>query len=217
MRIPFGTAALAVALAFAPAAFAADAPAAIVVKPFSWTGHYVGINGGYGWGTAHYESLAVPESYDVNGWLAGVTVGGQKQFPNWVLGVEADFDWANIGGSGSCPPQGVSCSTEIDWLATIRGRLGKAHGRTLYYGHLGVAFAAVDIDVSGFPGTERWRAGGVGGLGVEHAFRDNLSFKFEWMYTFIGRFRCDAPTCGGDRVYGDVQVNILRAGLNWRL
>jgi outer membrane immunogenic protein len=213
MRIRFGTAAFALVLALAPAAFAADAPV-VVVRPFTWTGHYVGINGGYGWGTAHYDTAGASESYRVDGWLAGVTVGGQQQFPNWVLGIEGDFDWANISGSGTCPVA-TPCSTDVNWLATIRGRLGKAHGRTLYYGHLGIAFAGVDVQTAA-GNNDRWRAGGVAGLGVEHAFRDNLSVKLEWMYAFIGRFRCDAG-CGSVPVNGDIQLNIIRAGLNWRL
>jgi outer membrane immunogenic protein len=223
MRIPFGTAAFAVALALAPAAFAADVAApAVVVKPFTWTGHYVGINGGFGWGTTEvaYPGSGTGVTIQTSGGLFGVTVGGNKQGPNWVIGIEGDFDWANIGGTAFCPNPAFDCNSDIDWLATLRGRLGKAHGRTLYYAHAGIAFAPVAVTFAGpgvFRGTDRWRAGFAGGLGVEHAFRDNLSAKIEWLYVGLEHFVCRSPACGGVDAHIDPRANIVRLGLNWRL
>jgi outer membrane immunogenic protein len=110
----------------------------------------------------------------------------------------------------------------VDWLATLRGRLGRAHDRTLYYAHLGLAFAPVHIAIDfppGFAGTDRWRAGGAAGVGVEHAFSNNLTFKVEWLYIGMELFRCPVGLCDVAATAPDgtdvrVSANILRLGIN---
>ena len=53
------------------------APAPAYVAPlFTWSGFYVGINGGYGWGDADVSnSLGSFTTDNQNGWLVGLTVG----------------------------------------------------------------------------------------------------------------------------------------------
>ena len=96
----------AVVLASAMAANAADlqrAPPVMPTKapPFvaplpDWTGFYIGVNGGGGWGRS---SSDLSGHIDTSGGVAGGTAGYNAQFGNWVLGVEGDLDWSNIGGS----------------------------------------------------------------------------------------------------------------------
>src|SRR5215213_4575710 len=94
---------LGLAVLVAPA-FAADIvrPAPIIVAPkapvFSWTGCYVGVNGGYGWGNKKFSSdTGILGDQTVNlhikGWLAGGQVGCDKQFASGhVFGVEGMWD-----------------------------------------------------------------------------------------------------------------------------
>ena len=69
------------AAAMATPSLAADLPrpaykAPVFVAPFSWSGFYVGINGGYGWGTARLEQRrCVSHSVKPNGGLVGGTLG----------------------------------------------------------------------------------------------------------------------------------------------
>ena len=52
----------------------------------SWTGFYVGIQGGYGWGdTKHHDGGASTGTFDISGGLAGVTWGTNWQRGNVVL------------------------------------------------------------------------------------------------------------------------------------
>ena len=96
------------------------------------------------------------------GFVAGGTVGLNYQFPtsNFVLGFEGDFDWSNIRGSLSEGytegdyGEGYSESTELDWLATARARIGYAvttpFGNLLPYVTGGAAFGSVkDFITSG--------------------------------------------------------------------
>ena len=89
---------------------------AIVTPVFNWTGFYIGINGGYGWGTS------VELGTRSNGGLIGATLGHGGRWAPVVLGLEGDIAWAHprqlhqCGLSVGCGPQQLA--------ATVRGRLG---------------------------------------------------------------------------------------------
>ena len=108
----------ALALATAAPAFAADLPPAAAPPPrapvaympappaFSWTGFYVGLNAGYAFGQSSWNSpIGSTGTFDVNGALAGVTLGGNYQIGQFVVGAEGDIDWQNVRGAmvgGNC-------------------------------------------------------------------------------------------------------------------
>src|SRR5215471_13790673 len=81
-------------LALAGIAAAADMPAKApppAAPPVfnKWTGLYVGINGGYGWGHSQQSTItntATSGGYSQNGGLVGGTIGFNWQVTNWVLG-----------------------------------------------------------------------------------------------------------------------------------
>jgi len=130
---------------------------------FNWTGFYIGGNFGGGW--AHQDAtLSGTEAggftfsgtgtSNASGILGGGQVGFNWQFdPHWVLGVEADGDWANILGSHSgCSTfttpavfAGIvaGCSSfnqTLNDFGTVRGRLGYAWNNILLYGTGGWAW-----------------------------------------------------------------------------
>jgi outer membrane immunogenic protein len=69
---------------------------------FTWTGFYVGINGGGGWGSSQWDAV---NSFDLSGGLIGATVGYNWQFGQVVVGAEGDIDWSGIKGTTTvlCP------------------------------------------------------------------------------------------------------------------
>ena len=72
------------ALAMASPSSAADlprkAPAYYVAPFFSWSGFYVGINGGYGWGNSSWTNIGgTTGDFRVKGALAGATLGFNLQ------------------------------------------------------------------------------------------------------------------------------------------
>src|SRR5512135_2088441 len=90
---------------------------------YNWTGLYVGINGGGAFGNSDLSNALGSTSYDVNGGMAGGTIGYNWQAGRLVYGLEADGDWSGLKGSTTnavC----VSCETSNPWLATARGRIG---------------------------------------------------------------------------------------------
>ena len=96
------------------------APSYVAPSYATWSGFYVGLNAGYGFGTSKWDVPAISLSPD--GFNAGGTLGYNFQTGVWVWGVEGDFDWSNIKKSGAC---GVNtCETNNTWLSTVRARLG---------------------------------------------------------------------------------------------
>jgi outer membrane immunogenic protein len=215
------------------AAQAADLPARTTYSPppaavpvYNWTGIYLGINGGYGWGRQDPLSLITSQydkvNTDIGGGMAGGTFGAQIQAGHVVLGVEGDYDWANIKGTttvvptilGAPAPFTANLATEIKSVSTVRVRVGYAAQNWLMYGTGGVAVVRGETTASlagitcGTVGNLRCsgdttRVGIAAGGGIEYGFTQNWSAKLE--YLWIG--------AASDR---DAHINTVRGGINYR-
>jgi outer membrane immunogenic protein len=200
-------------------ALAADLPQRPAASPllaptpvYNWTGIYVGLNGGYGWG--HQDPLNLitnrfdKSSVSFNGGVFGGTAGAQIQSGHVVIGFEADIDWAGMKGSatfvptiggaplpcggGGCPA--VNATTNIDWEATARARIGYAEQNWLFYATGGLAMLGTKsnftppagVACSTFftvncSGSSKQVGAALGG-GVEYGFTPNFSAKLEYLY-----------------------------------
>lgn len=204
----------------AGAASAADLPpststtyAAPAYAPaFTWTGVYFGVNGGGGWGGTSNGSFG-----NLSGWTFGGTAGGNYQFNQFVVGVEGDWDWANVGHTQTFPL--TSNKMTINETLTLRARAGFAMDRALFFvtgGYGGVnANASFSTPLAGWGGSQtQWISGGAIGAGVEYAFTNHITVKGEYLYlplastTFFnsGLYSTRAP----------VDLSLLRAGLNYK-
>jgi outer membrane immunogenic protein len=159
-------------------------------QPFSWSGLYMGVQLGYAGGNTEAKSGpsgGFNQAYDYKseGWLGGAHVGYNVQRGNLVYGVEADLEKSSQRGNG-VGSLGFPHSTDIDWQGSLRGRLGLAFDRTLFYGTAGWAFGDVKVD-KGFTNYSDVRNGWTAGVGVEHMLTQNLSARIEYRYTDFGR------------------------------
>jgi len=224
MRAAFAGGMLAVALVAAVPAVAADmplkAPQAPVAAP-TWTGTYIGINGGWASGTSNHSFQSGPSTgdFDISGGVAGVTYGGNWQAGHVVLGFESDFDWAHINGTvnnGICVGGGgTTCFTNTKWLSTERMRAGWDFNGWLLYGTAGAAFARVRAGQDGCPVTfcgERTRTGWTAGVGVETMFWQNWSAKLEYLHYDLGNDFMYTP---GPSVRVLDRGDMIRAGINY--
>ena len=79
------------------------------------------------------------------------------------------------------------CATASNWIATLRGRVGFAADRALFYVTAGGAFTDIKPSTGALTfggGTEPgWTAGG----GVEYAITDNWTAKIEYLYASFQR------------------------------
>jgi outer membrane immunogenic protein len=199
------------AIGFALAlSLASTVPANAYGPPFSWTGLYVGVNGGYSWGRASADASVsgtvngVPfeesgsRSADINGWLGGGQIGYNLQSNGWVFGVEADFQWTGqSGGISECfDPVCVKATLDLDWFGTVRGRVGyRVFPDTLLYftgglayGHLSANASASGIPVIGSASVSdsETRTGWVIGGGLEWALDRSWRVKAEYLYMDLG-------------------------------
>jgi outer membrane immunogenic protein len=161
--------AAACAIGLASSTMAADmaikAPPSAPDAVFSWTGFYVGINGGGGF--TRDESVILSETFngapfisgtwpgsgvfgkrDVSGGFGGGQIGYNWQAGSWVFGIEADAQGSGIRGSTGATLPYISVGNTItttraeklDWFGTVRGRIGTTWDRWLVYGTGGLAY-----------------------------------------------------------------------------
>jgi outer membrane immunogenic protein len=211
-------------LAATAAAMAADLPyrnqmpvkAPAYGPAFSWTGFYIGVNGGGAFGNSSYNFAGLTSTgFDTSGGLVGGTIGFNYQMGPVVWGVEGDGDWSGVSGSAVCLGGLFTCQTKNDWLATARGRLGYAFDRVLPYVTGGAAFGDIKAGVPALT-VDTTNTGWTVGGGVEYAFLSNWSAKIEYLYIDLGNVGC-GPACNGivpTKV--DFTTNVVRAGLNYR-
>jgi outer membrane immunogenic protein len=194
------------------AAIAADMP--LKAPPpvvWSWTGCYVGIEGGGAWGRSRHDFISpglgplnqITPWFDVSGGVAGGEYGCNQQFGgNWVFGVEGDFSWSGKkGSSNETGLAGVAAGTTAwndetreRWISTTRARVGYTWDRTWVYVTGGLASANVEARVNVPAGAPLGLAaattffdrhtlyGWTVGAGVEYAFWNNWSIKAEYLY-----------------------------------
>jgi outer membrane immunogenic protein len=216
------------AFGFVGSANASDLP--VKARPYrapvgapasSWTGLYVGINGGYAWGRSSWTNTATnitTGDFDLTGGMVGGTIGINYQIGSWVLGMESDLDASWLKGSTTNLCLG-GCATENKWFGTARGRLGYAWDSWMVYGTGGAAFADRKMTPSA-PDTftDRSSVGWTAGAGVEYAFAGPWSAKLEYLYADLGKVSCASATCvfGGGIDVTTMRTSIIRAGLNYR-
>jgi outer membrane immunogenic protein len=185
----------------APAPVYSKAP--IMAPAFTWTGFYVGGNLGGAWANRNVTDSLFGLNFS-NGtnnavFIGGGQIGGNYQFSNFVVGVEGTFDWASnnnntttgivVPGLGGNTIQVTSNNT---WLSTLAGRFGVAYDRVLFYGKGGGAWVGnssftvtnVTTGASITGSNSNTTTGWLAGAGLEWAFANNWTVKFE--YDFIG-------------------------------
>ena len=210
-------------LALAGAAAAADLPPgpgpyykapAYLPPVYNWSGFYLGVNGGGGFGSSNWDSAG---GFNMTGGLVGGTLGYNYQMGAAVFGVEGDIDWSDISGKttgGGCV---AGCTTSDSWLSTVRGRIGYAADRFMPYVTGGGAFGNINASTPGLPGAGTTNAGWTVGAGLEFAVAPRWTVKAEYLYVDLGKFNCGASCAAGaatDNV--SFTTNIIRAGVNYR-
>ena len=183
-----------------------------------------GGNIGYGWGVD-----SDPETTVVDGGLGGLSQfvagggiqtpnlrpkgvigGGQIGYnwqaaPNWVFGIEADFQASAMKDSATVTvdlpdlaQSNQSNSMRIDWFGTVRGKLGYAANNWLFYATGGLAYGRIEASGSnvfpttlpliGFAGsTEETKAGWAAGAGIDWGIAPNWIVGVQYLYIDLGR------------------------------
>jgi outer membrane immunogenic protein len=199
-------------------AVAADLPARtytkapVAVAPiYNWAGFYIGLNAGGAsshncWDLNNVAGVAVVPSvtegcHDATGGLVGGQIGYRWQASNWVFGVEAQGDWADLTGSNASPVTfGLATdNTKIDAIGLFTGQVGYAWNSALFYVKGGAAVTH-DKYTGTFTGigtvldqASETRWGGAVGTGIEFGFAPNWSVAVEYDHLFMGKSNLSFP------------------------
>jgi outer membrane immunogenic protein len=188
-------------------------------QPFSWTGFYGGLNAGMEFFSANgtrscsapsglFGALCTPATglqAQSTGFAGGAQAGYLYQIDRVVMGVEVDFSGLSAQTAtttystapGLLPvPTIQTIKQQVDWLATLRGRLGYDFGRTLVYGTAGLALGGTRIEGNftfpslfgeSFPASgQATMPGFVVGGGIEYAVFDHWTVRAEGLYFDLG-------------------------------
>ncbi|MGD0635798.1 MAG: outer membrane protein [Beijerinckiaceae bacterium] len=179
--------------ALAGTAFAADLPSRhappVYVPPpipvFTWTGVYVGGQVGYEFGKDSNDLN--PSSTSTSGVIGGAHIGYNYQLPNnFVVGLEGDVEGTSARGTTTYAfgpgyyKEGIQGS--------VRGRVGYAVDRALFYATGGAAFGGINNNYYGVgeDSPSHTRIGYTVGGGIEYAIDHNWSVRAEYRYTDFG-------------------------------
>jgi len=176
------------------AANAADtfrtAPAA-----FDWTGFYAGIHGGWLNGDVNvHEEEVNGGGGAIDGTIWGFLAGTNFYYPPaapWLLGLEGDFGWADVHGTGKL---GGGCDSapdytyDLHWDAHLRLKASYPMGGVTPFLAAGLALA----DLSITEGCEILEVGGLFtggtiGAGVDFPATRDVMLRGEVLYDFYGR------------------------------
>jgi len=230
---------MAVASSMAAPALAADMavkapPPAPLPIIYNWSGFYIGANGG--WGESHncwdFVFLAGPAfsdgCRDRSGGLIGGQIGYRWQANQFVFGLEAQGDWADLSNTRvSLLNPTLSTRVSTDGIGLFTGQIGWAWNAALFYLKGGAAVTDNSFTILntatgvGLVTTGATRWGGTLGIGFEYGFAPNWSFGAEynrlWMGTANNSFTTPDPRLAGilnNRITQDVDMLTLR--INYR-
>ena len=182
----------AIIMAAAPASAAdmavkAPPPAPLPVI-YDWSGFYIGGNGGWGqsrncWDFLDAAGVAFASGCrERSGGLIGGQIGYRWQAGQWVFGLEAQGDWADLSNQRvSLINPAFSTRSTTDGIGLFTGQIGYAWNAALLYLKGGAAVtsnrASILTTLSGIElasaSSTRW--GGVVGVGFEYGFTPNWS------------------------------------------
>ncbi len=192
-----------------------------------WSGAYVGVAIGFGEGSTDYfldQAGHGADSNEASGLAGSLSLGYNWQMPSGlVLGVESDLGF--IDAAEEHPwKDGHSFQSDYGTWATLRGRLGYAHGRFLFFGTAGLAFLGTDEVVLGANGGQNAgqtshnddsHVGWVVGAGVEYAYSDRISFKLDYLHMEFDEYNGNTSA---DLDYSfENELDIIRIGVNYKL
>jgi outer membrane immunogenic protein len=240
-----------------------SAPARVQPRASTWSGGYIGVSGGLGWrgkpirlsGTNGIDEFikpaGIPDSIagEATGPIAGGQAGYWHQSGAVGFGLEADFSAARIEKTEDHTGiVGVERYTRgeksLDWLGSLRGRIGFAVGsNAVIYGTGGAAIGransavmlttttknnmagciAANIGVCIEDSQEETLTGWIAGGGVEFRTGSRASLRVEYLFYDLG----EISTEGADNRFpagqfptlmgvDPVKGSVVRAGINFR-
>jgi len=210
------------------------APPPVVAPIYDWTGFYIGANGGWGQSRNCVDFIVTGFDFadgcrERSGGVAGGQLGYRWQANQFVFGLEAQGDWADLSSSRvSLLFPAFSTNAKTDGIGLFTGQIGYAGwSGALVYLKGGAAVTSNRFSIlSTLTGAElaaasstRW--GGTVGVGFEYGFAPNWSAGIEYDHLFMGNsnnsFSVTNPIVTGalNRISQDVDMVTVRVNYHW--
>jgi outer membrane immunogenic protein len=193
----------------------------MAVAAYNWSGLYAGVHIGYTSIRGEFSRVTGTSSANGDGLLLGGQIGWNWQVAGspWVYGIEADISGVGASDPDSTAVNKVVASTNA--IGTVRGRVGYAVDRALWYVTGGFAWADNEVKLSGpaFGGSlseSKMHTGWTVGGGLEWAFADAWTAKIEYLYMNFGSENYFPGTFGAPGLGIDMDMHTVKAGLNYR-
>lgn len=229
-RIHLTTVCLGLAALGSPA-LAADLPVytkapALVSASYDWSGFYVGVFGGGGYGNHNLDNASGPAgnanftvNYSSQGAVAGGEIGYNIQSGNFLVGIEGDYSWSDIRGDDEFA-LGANDATRLRGVGTIRARTGFTIDRWLMFFTGGWAYGDLQhINTDPVFGIDRFsanRSGVTAGGGIAYAVTDNLIGKLEYRYYDFGSYSRDGLVNNQLPYSVDSTYSVVTVGLDFK-
>jgi outer membrane immunogenic protein len=229
-----------------------------VAAPYNWTGFYFGgdLGGARSSNTGTFNpipsvvelgALSAAGNNGGSSFLGGFHVGYNYQIaPTWVVGIEGDSSWTKAKGSfsqawinpsmGPLPGTNITLSSQLDWMASARGRLGYlVMPNVMAYATGGAAWSKIQYDGStscsqflctGYSANATpsgIELGYVLGGGLEWMISDNWLVRTEYLsYHFSGGPNVIAQAGAAfarfpsNFLWDATHVNVVRGGVSYK-
>src|SRR5262245_28128605 len=212
------------AAAVSGSAMAADVPVNYgrhaAPPPYNWSGLYLGANVEGAWSnrTLNVAGTAWDDPFS-SAFIGGFQLGYNLQAGHFLVGVEADFDWASFDAPRFpvvSPLGPVQFSERQKWISTVAARFGIAVDRWLTYGKIGGGWAQNSATFTFPSGLPIWtgsntNGGWLFGGGIEYGFKPNWTVKLEYDYLKLGNWTTSIVPAEWSR---DVQM--IKLGINYK-
>lgn len=190
----------------------ASQPIAVGVN---WTGFYVGAHIGGAWTDSGNDNSYYGNHGSDSSFIGGGQLGFNYQVGQWVLGIEGDISWADLGSNHNYYAP-YYYGTSIDWFGTLTGKLGYAWDNWLLYVKGGGAWADGNNNHywTGYYNNNDTQSGWTVGVGIEWAWTPNWSVKLEYDYLSFD----DGHKYYNAGYYYDNNndVSVVKLGINYR-
>lgn len=232
--------------------------AAPVLLDYSWAGLYFGAQGGW---TNSYDDAKITgdnaignivvqtglvpgaQKTRADGFNVGGHIGANFQTGQFVYGIEADLSYVDSDGSQThgvtaAPlgiPVGISTTSTsaLNWLGTVRGRVGIAYDRVLVFATGGLAVGEVEhtttvslsapapFGATASASTDDVRWGWALGGGAEYALNSIWRLRADYLMVDLGKTEhtFGATVAGAPVTFRSEQEHVhhlVRAGISAR-
>jgi outer membrane immunogenic protein len=207
------------------AAFALACSCSIAVAG-DWSGFYAGASAGFAETNDTWTNTGNPDFNDVGKRaFIGIQGGHNWQFGHTIVGLEADYLFANVQASVSCPDPAMLCGHQLSNLGSVRGRigwLGTPSAMIYFTGGYGWGAAkwtqqdAVTGDTSAGGTASHTVSGLVLGAGAEYMVAKNWTIKGEYLHYDLGHFTPTASDFPGGQPTFKLFADTYKLGLNFK-